>query len=139
VLVAFDADGAGEKMAWRVAEALPGLRRMVPAIGKDWNDRLLAEQGLAPKEAQTDRQGFKALWKWHRVAAEKGHPAAYLKRIAEVARDVVDGKGLSEKAVAAMEKDLQGLEKSSQPIVAAVAAVPTQVATAVAQGTEAGM
>jgi Toprim-like/Protein of unknown function (DUF3991) len=114
VLVAFDADGAGEKMAWRVAEAVPGVRRMVPAVGKDWNDRLLAEQGVAPKEAQTDRQGFKALWKWHRVAAEKGHPAAYLKRIAEVARDVVDGKGLSEKAVAAMEKDLQAFGSRQQ-------------------------
>jgi hypothetical protein len=139
VLVAFDADGAGEKLAWRVAEAVPGVRRMVPVIGKDWNDRLLAEQGLAPKEAQTDRQVFKALWKWHRVAAEKGHPAAYLKRIAEVARDVVDGKGMSEKATQAMRQDLQGLEKSSQPVVVAVATVPTQVTTAVAQGTEAGM
>jgi hypothetical protein len=111
----------------------------VPAVGKDWNDRLLAEQGVQPKEVQIDRQAFKALWKWHRVAAEKGHPAAYLKRIAAVARDVVDGKGLSEKATQAMRQDLQGLEKSSQPVVAAVAAVPSKVATAVAQGTEAGM
>jgi hypothetical protein len=112
VLVAFDADGAGEKMAWRVAEAVPGIRRMVPAVGKDWNDRLLAEQGVVPKKAQTDRQTFKALWKWHRVAAEKGRPEAYLKRIAAVARDVVDGKALSEKAVAAMEKDCCMVEKA---------------------------
>jgi hypothetical protein len=106
VLVAFDADGAGEKMAWRVAEAVPGVRRMVPAVGKDWNDRLLSERGVEPKEGPTDRQAFKALWKWHRVAAEKGRPADYLKRIAEVARDVVDGKGLSEKAIGAMERDM---------------------------------
>jgi DNA primase len=114
VLVAFDADGAGEKMAWRVAEAVPGVRRMVPAVGKDWNDRLLAEQGVVPKEGQTDRQAFKALWKWHRVAAEKGHPEAYLKRIAAVARDVVDGKALSEKAIGAMAKDLQSLSSHQQ-------------------------
>jgi C-terminal domain on Strawberry notch homologue/Toprim-like/Protein of unknown function (DUF3991)/P-loop containing NTP hydrolase pore-1/MutS domain I len=114
VLVAFDADGAGEKMAWRVAEAVPGVRRMVPAVGKDWNDRLLAEQGVEPKAAQTDRQTFKALWKWHRVAAEKGHPEAYLKRIAAVARDVVDGKALSEKAIGAMKQDLQSLESHQQ-------------------------
>jgi hypothetical protein len=140
VLVAFDADGAGEKMAWRVAEAVPGVRRMVPAIGKDWNDRLLAEQGVAPKEGQTDRQAFKALWKWHRVAAEKGRPADYLKRIAAVARDVVDGKALSEKAIGAMRQDLQGVEENySRPAAASVAVVPTKATTAVAQGTEVGM
>jgi 5S rRNA maturation endonuclease (ribonuclease M5) len=140
VLVAFDADGAGEKMAWRVAEAVPGVRRMVPAIGKDWNDRLLAEQGVEPKEAQTDRQAFKALWKWHRVAAAAGRPAAYLKRIAEVAREVVDGKGLSGKAIGAMRQDLQGVEeKYVGPPVASVAVAPTKVATPVARGTETGM
>jgi hypothetical protein len=112
VLVAFDADGAGEKMAWRVAEAVPGVRRMVPAVGKDWNDRLLAEQGVVPKEGQTDRQAFKALWKWHRVAAEKGHSAAYLKRIAAVARDVVDGKTLSEKATISMNRDLASAQSA---------------------------
>jgi DNA primase len=138
VLVAFDADGAGEKMAWRVAEAVPGVRRMVPAVGKDWNDRLLAEQVVTPKEVQTDRQAFKALWKWHRVAAEKGRPEAYLNRIAAVARDVVDGKALSEKAIRAMKQDLQGLN-DSLPTVATVAVVPTKVTTAVARGTEAGM
>jgi C-terminal domain on Strawberry notch homologue/Toprim-like/Protein of unknown function (DUF3991)/P-loop containing NTP hydrolase pore-1/MutS domain I len=136
VLVAFDADGAGEKMAWRVAEAVPGVRRMVPAVGKDWNDRLLTEQGVASKEAQTDRQAFKTLWKWHRVAAEKGHPEAYLKRIAAVARDVVDGKGMSEKAIGAMRQDIQGIEVN-YPLPAVTSA--TKAATAVAQGTEAGM
>jgi hypothetical protein len=101
---------------------------------------LLAEQGVAPKEAQTDRQAFKALWKWHRVAAEQGRPAAYLKRIAEVARDVVDGKGLSEKAIGAMRQDIQGIEVNyPRPAVKSVAVAPTKAATAVAQGTEAGM
>jgi 5S rRNA maturation endonuclease (ribonuclease M5) len=140
VLVAFDADGAGEKLAWQVAEALPGVRRMVPAIGKDWNDRLLAEQQpdrVVP--GQGDRQTFKALWKWYRVAGEVGHQEAYLKRITEVAAEVVDGKGLSEKAAEAMAKDLQGLEKSSQPVVVPAAVVPIKVATAVARGSEAGM
>jgi hypothetical protein len=50
----------------------------------------------------------------HRVAAEKGHPEAYLKRIAAVARDVVDGKALSEKAIGAMKQDLQSLESHQQ-------------------------
>jgi hypothetical protein len=90
------------------------VKRMVPAVGKDWNDRLLAEQqpdrvvseqGDDLRSVGDHRQAFKALWKWYRMATEKGHSEAYLKRITEVARDVVDGKGLSEKAVAAMEKD----------------------------------
>jgi DNA primase len=131
VLVAFDADKAGEKMAWRVAEAVPGVKRMVPAVGKDWNDRLLAERHpdrVVPKSP--DRQTFKALWKWHRVAAEVGHSAAYLTRITEVARDVVDGKGLSEKVVAAMGRDSSVLENHQsragvQPIVDPETAMPT--------------
>ncbi len=62
VLVAFDADQAGEKMAWRVAAEVLGVRRMVPAAGKDWNDRLLAElQPELEPESQPDRQTFKAI------------------------------------------------------------------------------
>ncbi|MFM2433161.1 MAG: hypothetical protein RLZZ511_4375, partial [Cyanobacteriota bacterium] len=107
VLVAFDADGAGEKMAWRVAGEVLGVKRMVPVVGKDWNDRLLAEQQPELQQAeQTDRQVFKTLWKWYRVAGEVGHQEGYLKRITEVAREVVDGKGLSEKAGQAMNRDL---------------------------------
>ncbi len=108
VLVAFDADQAGEKMAWRVAADVLGVRRMVPAVGKDWNDRLLTE--LHPEleqESQPDRQTFKALWKWYRVAAELGHPEPYLKRITAVARDVADGQTLSTKAYMAMNQDAQ--------------------------------
>jgi Toprim-like/Protein of unknown function (DUF3991) len=41
VVVAFDADAAGEEMAWRVAQQLPGVRRMTPAYDKDWNERLV--------------------------------------------------------------------------------------------------
>jgi hypothetical protein len=115
------------------------VKRMVPAVGKDWNDRLLAEQNPTSQVEQPDRQMFKALWKWYRVAGEVGHQESYRKRITEVAREVADGKGLSEKAAEAIAKDLQGLEKDSQPVVVPAVVVPTQVATAVARGTEAGM
>jgi DNA primase len=110
-LVAFDADKAGEKMAWRVAGEVLGVKRMVPAVGKDWNERLLAEQHPKRVQAeQQDRQMFRTLWKWYRVAGEVGHQEAYLKRITEVAQEVVDGKGLSEKAGQAMVKDLRRIE-----------------------------
>jgi 5S rRNA maturation endonuclease (ribonuclease M5) len=44
VVVAFDADQAGEIMAWRIAQELPGVRRMKPSYGKDWNERLIYDE-----------------------------------------------------------------------------------------------
>ncbi|NER26526.1 MAG: DUF3991 domain-containing protein, partial [Symploca sp. SIO1C4] len=43
VVAAFDVDQAGEEMAWRLAQELPGVSRVSPAYGKDWNERLLME------------------------------------------------------------------------------------------------
>jgi hypothetical protein len=31
-------------MAWQVAQELPGVRRVTPAYGKDWNDRLIHDK-----------------------------------------------------------------------------------------------
>ncbi len=115
VMVAFDADRAGEQMAWRVAEAVPGVQRMVPAMGKDWNERLLGH-GQAEQEQpdRDDKQTLQALWKWHRVAREAGKSDKYLSRITVVARDVVEGKPLSEQALAAMRQDFQSHESQLQ-------------------------
>ena len=114
VVVAFDADKAGEQMAWRVAEAVPGVQRMVPAVGKDWNERLLARGQMEQEQLDRgDKQTLQALWKWHRVAREAGKSDKYLSRIAVVAREVVEGKQLSEQAVAAMQQDFQN-QNSSQ-------------------------
>ncbi len=111
VIVAFDADKAGEKLAWRVAEVVPGVQRMVPAVGKDWNERLVAKQHPERGQPATLERGNKptlqTLWKWHRVARDEGKSDQYLSRITEVARDVVDGKSLPDKAVSAMQQDLQ--------------------------------
>ena len=111
VIAAFDVDKPGEKMAWRFAEMLPGITRMTPAQGKDWNDRLLIEHH--PNQAKTkeydrgDKQTLRSLWKWHRVAGELGRAPNYLKRITEVARAFVDGEPLSDKAQSAMQQDFQ--------------------------------
>ncbi|BAU15915.1 helicase domain protein (plasmid) [Leptolyngbya sp. NIES-3755] len=111
VIAAFDADKPGEKMAWRIAEMLPGITRMTPAQGKDWNDRLLiehhSEQAKTGEYERGDKETLRSLWKWHRVAGELGRSPAYLKRITEVARAVVDGEPLSDKAVSAMQQDFQ--------------------------------
>ncbi|MGV0029066.1 DUF3991 and toprim domain-containing protein [Phormidesmis priestleyi] len=125
VIAAFDADKAGEKMAWRIAEALPGITRMNPAQGKDWNDRLMAEhhpeQVNVGKYDRGDKQTLRSLWKWHRVAGELGRSSNYLKRITEVARAFVDGEPLSDKALSAMQQDSQTHQqqthsRSQQPI-----------------------
>ncbi len=42
VIVAYDHDRAGEEMAWKVAQTLPAVSRMKPALGKDWNEQLLS-------------------------------------------------------------------------------------------------
>jgi hypothetical protein len=107
VFVAFDADTAGELMAWRVAEQLPGVRRITPAHGKDWNERLIYRE--CPEQASTpqrDREMMKEIWQWHRISVALGRSDKYLSRITEVARAVVKGEALSEAAKTAMQKDL---------------------------------
>lgn len=105
--VAFDADSAGEIMAWRVAQELPEVGRVTPAYGKDWNERLmLAGQPEQASQAR-DRQTLDALWQWHRVAQQLGKSPNYLSRITEVARDVVQGAALPERARLAREQDYQ--------------------------------
>ncbi|MEO0825343.1 MAG: strawberry notch C-terminal domain-containing protein [Cyanobacteria bacterium J06642_9] len=106
VTAAFDADVAGERMAWRVAEQLPGVRRVTPAVGKDWNERLLAE-GCSIKNATADlnKQRLKALWHWYRAAHALGKSPQYLARITVVAREVLGGEPLSARAKAAMVHD----------------------------------
>jgi hypothetical protein len=108
VVVAFDADAAGEEMAWRVAQQLPGVSRMTPAYGKDWNERLVYDgQREQARQPERDRQMLKALWRWHQVAKVLDKSGKYLSRITEVAREVNRGEPLSEGAKVAMQQDLQ--------------------------------
>nr|MCU0571101.1 strawberry notch C-terminal domain-containing protein [Oculatellaceae cyanobacterium Prado106] len=79
VAVAFDADRAGELMAWRLAQELPGVQRIRPALGKDWNERLIfQEQPEKASQSNLDKQRLNGLWKWHRVAFEMGRSPNYL-------------------------------------------------------------
>ena len=120
VVVAFDADRAGEMAAWRVAEQLPGVRRVTPAVGKDWNERLLAEGKSAEQYSKgeatprsrgdPDKQTLKSLWRWHQAAHCIGKSPQYLARITEVAREFVKGEPLSDRAKAAMQHDFQEVQ-----------------------------
>jgi hypothetical protein len=111
VFVAFDGDAPGEAMAWRVAQQLPGVKRLTPAYGKDWNERLV--QDGHPERAtrpERDKQLLHSLWHWHQVAQALGKSENYLSRITEVARDVVRGGSLSDKARVSMQQDLQAAQ-----------------------------
>ena len=111
VLVAFDSDRTGEAMAWRVAQQLPGVKRLAPAYGKDWNERLVQdghpEQATQPER---DQQGLQSLWQWHQAARALGKPEKYLHRLTEVAQAFVRGVPLSDQAKAIMQQDLQTVQ-----------------------------
>ncbi|NMF84171.1 strawberry notch C-terminal domain-containing protein [Nodosilinea sp. P-1105] len=105
VAAAFDADMAGETMAWRMAQQVPGIERLTPNQGKDWNEVLVNPEG-GGNGWQQSRPELGQLWRWHGAAVALGRPEGYLSRITEVARDVAKGQPLSEKAIAAMQRDL---------------------------------
>ncbi|NEZ55407.1 strawberry notch C-terminal domain-containing protein [Adonisia turfae] len=115
VVAAFDADKAGEMMAWRVAAQVPGVRRLQPAYGKDWNERLVNHgQPEQVQQTELDRGQLQPLWQWHQTAWKLGRSEKYLTRIAEVATDVLKGRALSEKAQVAMHKDLAMGQKQAK-------------------------
>ncbi|MEL7315473.1 MAG: strawberry notch C-terminal domain-containing protein, partial [Cyanobacteria bacterium J06559_3] len=108
VRLAFDADKAGELMAWRVAQQLPGVDRLVPDRGKDWNEALVGTEKFISQKAE-----LSTLWKWHKSAFAFGRSEKYLTRIGEVAISVVKGSSLSENAKTAMKFDLDKMRHKS--------------------------
>ncbi|NJO93174.1 MAG: DUF3991 domain-containing protein [Hydrococcus sp. RM1_1_31] len=58
VLIAYDADEAGEQMAQQVLEQLPGSQRIKPTLGKDWNEQLVNANGDLEKQRQSYRQEY---------------------------------------------------------------------------------
>jgi hypothetical protein len=68
IVLAYDHDRQGERMAWQVAQQFPDivLKREVPATGKDWNDELLGKESpLDPRRETGDK-----LWKWYETASK---------------------------------------------------------------------
>lgn len=78
-------------MAWQAAQELLGVRRVTPAYGKDWNDRLIYDKH--PKQATRleKNRTLSILWRWYVIAQSLEKTERYLKRIAEVAREVIQG------------------------------------------------
>jgi len=92
-------------MAWRVAQQVPGIERLTPNQGKDWNEVLVNPEG-GGNGWQQSRPELGQLWRWHGVATALGRAEGYLSRITEVAREFMKGHRLSHKAHAAMSRDL---------------------------------
>jgi len=111
VAAAFDADVAGELMAWRVAQQVPGIERLTPNQGKDWNKVLVHPDGVG-NGWQQSRPELAQLWRWQGAAVALGRPEGYLSRITEVAREVAKGNPLSEKARVAMQQDLVSISRA---------------------------
>ena len=115
VVAAFDGDRAGEEMAWRIAQQLPGVSRVTPAYGKDWNERLV-QDGYPDqaRQSELDKQTLRSLWQWHQAAKILGKSEAYLRRITEVASATSQGNPLPEKAKLVMKRDLQIAQRGGQ-------------------------
>jgi 5S rRNA maturation endonuclease (ribonuclease M5) len=140
VIVAFDTDQAGELMAWQVAQELPGVRRVTPAYGKDWNDRLIYDGHLeqAP-QSERDRVTLHALWQWYRIAQDTGKSQRYSQRITEVAKAVVQGESLSNRAKVAMQQDFQDFtQQQRQTKLASVSSQPERGSFLSNRGSELG-
>ena len=114
-IAAFDGDRAGETMAWRVAQQLPGVSRMTPAYGKDWNERLVYDgQPEQASLSNLDKPTLRSLWQWHQAARLLGKSDVYLSRITEVARAFLEDKLLAQPAKAQMQQDLRLAQRSTQ-------------------------
>jgi DNA primase len=114
VAAAFDADVAGETMAWRVAQQVPGIERLTPNQGKDWNEVLVNPEG-GGNGWQQSRPLLTQLWRWYGAATAMGRSEGYLSRITEVAREVAKRQALSEKAQAAMARDVSDASNRTVP------------------------
>ena len=106
VVIAFDADKAGELMAWRVSRHLPAAERLLPIAGKDWNEELIGSDEPVPHLQKSSR-----LWKWHSAAFTLNRSEKYLNRISEIAVSCIDGNSLSREAKKAMQQDLNQFRK----------------------------
>jgi DNA primase len=124
VAIAFDADKPGELMAWRVAQQLRSVDRLLPTAGKDWNEQL-----IGAKQPVTDRQQRLLLWQWHSAALINGRSEKYLNRIRAVAVAFVKGETLSEPAKKAMQQDLHQAQCSHPQTIMAIKANSMEMST----------
>ncbi|URD53618.1 toprim domain-containing protein [Chroococcidiopsis sp. CCNUC1] len=101
IILAQDADRAGEKQAWNVVKALGkgNIIRAAPSFGKDWNEFLQA------KMTATQLEQWYKVSEWWRIAQAIGKTNKYVQRVKIVAVEVESGQPLLKEAKASMERD----------------------------------
>jgi hypothetical protein len=104
VIVGYDADRAGEQMAWKVAQSLPRVTRLQPNCGKDWNEQLLGNNKSSLSVDSPEE--------WSRIAKALGKPESYINRVTDVVTAFKAGQPLSEKATTAMHCDRDTYKQS---------------------------
>ncbi|MBW4640249.1 MAG: toprim domain-containing protein [Gloeocapsa sp. UFS-A4-WI-NPMV-4B04] len=108
MIVGFDADPAGEQMAWKVAQSLSGVTRLQPTCGKDWNEQLLGNNKSSLSVDSPEE--------WSRIAKALGKPENYINRVTDVVTAFKAGQPLSEKATTAMHCDHDAYKQSIDPL-----------------------
>jgi conjugative relaxase-like TrwC/TraI family protein len=114
VIVAVDADEAGESFAQKIISDLPGATRLKPdAAYKDWNEQLVAKtktliDTTASSAANTPPQAEKLdhLRWWYRSAQILGKPDSYLSTIGRVVDGIKEGKQLADATQELMRVDV---------------------------------
>jgi Toprim-like len=109
VAAAFDADKAGEAMAWEVAHEIPGIMRAAPAWGKDWNERLRTQ----PDSTQETQRLIKD---WDRIARALGYPEQRLSVIQQLQERLTPElqMQLSPAALQQLQGDRQRFDQSTK-------------------------
>ncbi|MBD1921963.1 relaxase domain-containing protein [Microcoleus sp. FACHB-831] len=133
VIVAVDADEAGESFAQKIISDLPGATRLKPdAAYKDWNEQLVAKTktlidntASSSTNTQPQAENLDHLRWWYRSAQVLGKPDSYLNTIGLVVDGIKQGKQLADATQELMRVDVakacdrwllaaQSLDKSLQ-------------------------
>ncbi|WP_146138780.1 MobF family relaxase, partial [Chroococcidiopsis cubana] len=101
VVLAQDADRAGQQQAWKIVKELGtgNIVRATPVRGKDWNEFLQATA------MQTKAKEWSKVSDWEKVAIAIGRSSQYVERVKAIAAVVEDGQPLPEKGKVYMEQD----------------------------------
>jgi DNA primase len=110
IIVAHDADRAGEEMAWKVALELPVVTRAIPSGGKDWNEQLLGDR-LSLSHAT-----FLDFSQWKQVAQALGRTDTYVDWVVTVTEAMTAQQPLPETVVLAMQQDFNNYKQMSRQL-----------------------
>ncbi|MGF1488340.1 MAG: MobF family relaxase [Prochloraceae cyanobacterium] len=105
--LAFDNDRTGEELSWRRIKELiqvnghnANIKRIIPSLGKDWNDQL----------RNIDNEPLNSLNKWEKFALALGKSDNYINRVKEVISEFEKNGTISDRARESYFLDLQAYQ-----------------------------